>query len=107
MANYGIKGKLKGDFNTQLTLNLNDFTAEGDITINNPAIGVVEGKEIKADFNYQNNIAQLNQGRLLFANTQYDLSGKLNLVTQEIEGNVNLRGEMEDIFFHSENNRYC
>lgn len=98
MANYGIKGKLKGDFNTQLTLNLNDFTAEGDITINNPAIGVVEGKEIKADFNYQNNIAQLNQGRLLFANTQYDLSGKLNLVTQEIEGNVNLRGEMEDIF---------
>lgn len=99
MANYGIKGKLKGDFNTQLTLNLNDFTAEGDITINNPAIGVVEGKEIKADFNYQNNIAQLNQGRLLFANTQYDLSGKLNLVTQEIEGNVNLRGEMEDIFF--------
>ncbi|WPF88479.1 DUF748 domain-containing protein [Cyanobacterium aponinum AL20118] len=98
VANYGIKGKLKGDFNTQLTLNLNDFTAEGDITINNPAIGVVEGKEIKADFNYQNNIAQLNQGRLLFANTQYDLSGKLNLVTQEIEGNVNLRGEMEDIF---------
>lgn len=98
VANYGIKGKLKGDFSSQLTLNLNDFTAEGNIAINNPAIGVVEGKEIKADFNYQNNIAQLNQGRLSFANTQYDLSGKLNLVTQEIEGNVNLQGEMEDIF---------
>jgi len=98
VANYGIKGKLRGDFNTQLTLNLNNFTAEGNITINNPAIGVVEGKEIKADFNYQNNIAQLNQGRLLFANTQYDLSGKLNLVTQEIEGKVNLQGQMEDIF---------
>ncbi len=98
VANYGIKGKLKGDFNTQLTLNLNDFTAEGNIAINNPAIGVVEGKEIKADFNYQNNIAQLNQGRLSFANTEYDLSGKVNLVTQEIEGKVNLQGEMEDIF---------
>lgn len=98
VLNYGLSGNLRGNVNTNLTFDFTNFNVKGNINISNPAIGIVEGKEIAGDFIYQDNIAELNQARLRFGETEYQLAGMLNLATQEVTGNINLQGEVEDIF---------
>lgn len=98
VINYGIKGEIKGNLATNFAINLTDLTAKGDLKLDNLGIGNIIGKQFITNFNYQNNIAQLNNGRLKFAETVYDLQGKINLVTQNIEGKINLQGNIEDIF---------
>jgi hypothetical protein len=98
VINYGIKGKIQGNLVTNFTVNLTDLTAKGDLKLDNLGIGNIIGKQFTTNFNYQNNIAQLDNGRLKFGETIYDLQGKINLVTQNIEGRINLQGKIEDIF---------
>lgn len=98
VINYGIKGKIQGNLVTNFTINLTDLTAKGNLKLDNLGIGNIIGKQFTTNFNYQNNIAQLDNGRLKFGETIYDFQGKINLVTQNIEGKINLQGKIEDIF---------
>ena len=98
VINYGIDGKIQGNLTTNFTINLTDLTAKGDLKLDNLGIGNIIGKQFTTNFNYQNDIAQLNNGRLKFGDTIYDFQGKINLATQNIDGKVNLQGNVEDIF---------
>jgi hypothetical protein len=95
---YGILGVIKGDVNADLALSLFDFTTTGQLNIKSPGIGNIQVTEIAADFSYQNNQAQLEKGSLKFGKTEYDFQGGLNFATGEINGKLNLQGNVDDIF---------
>ena len=95
---YGILGPIEGDVNAELAINLLDFTGAGKLNINQPAIGNIQATEIAGNFNYYDNQAQLEQGYLKFLETEYNLQGGVNFATGEINGKLNLEGEMDDIF---------
>ena len=96
--NYGINGKIQGNLATNIVINLTDFSANGNLTLDNLGIGNLIARQFTTNFNFQNDTAQLNNGRLNFAKTKYDLMGKINFATQDIEGKINLQGNVEDIF---------
>ncbi|MGI0481794.1 translocation/assembly module TamB domain-containing protein, partial [Geminocystis sp. CENA526] len=96
--NYGVKGKVKGVLSSDITVNLSDFSATGNISLDSFGLGNIVAKNFSTNFNFANSIAQLEDARLSFANTNYDLEGKFNFATQVVEGRMALEGRVEDIF---------
>jgi hypothetical protein len=97
-VNYGVEGKLKGLLSTEIAVNLKDFSIQGNVDLNQPALDFIEAKKISAGFAYQNNLASVTAGIIEFGETEYNFDGKLNLKTQDIQAKVDLEGEMQDIF---------
>ncbi|BAQ64196.1 translocation/assembly module TamB domain-containing protein [Geminocystis sp. NIES-3709] len=96
--NYGVKGKVRGILSSDITVNLSDFSATGNLNLDNLGLGGIVAKNFSTNFNFADDIAQLENAKLSFANTNYDLEGKINVVTQAIEGRMSLNGRVEDIF---------
>ena len=96
--NYGIDGRVEGKLSTEVAVNLNDLTAKGNINLINPGLDFIEAKEINSSFAYANNIATLDEGVLKFGDTVYNLAGRYNIATQDIQGKIDLKGDVEDIF---------
>ncbi|WP_017295375.1 translocation/assembly module TamB domain-containing protein [Geminocystis herdmanii] len=97
-VNYGVKGKLKGVLSSDITVNLSDFSATGNVSLDSFGLGNIIANNFSTNFNFANSIAQLENARLSFANTNYDLEGKFNFATQVVEGRMALEGRVEDIF---------
>ena len=97
-ANFGINGTLTGVLSTEISLNLNDFSLQGDLNLVQPAIDFINVNQISAGFAYQDNIATVTQSVIKFGDTEYNLAGKFNLQTQDIQAKVDLKGDMIDIF---------
>lgn len=98
LKNYGILGAIKGNVNGKLAINLLDLTTRGRLAVKNPELGNIKAKEIVSNFSYKDNLAQLEEAYLKFAESEYSLEGGINLATGEINGKLNLEGDVRDIF---------
>jgi len=98
VANFGIVGNLQGRVEQQTTVNLRDFSSRGNIRLREIGIGNIIANEISADFVLRDDMAQLQDASLRFGDSVYDLQGSFNFATQDIEGRLNVDGDVRDIF---------
>ncbi|MBE9222037.1 translocation/assembly module TamB domain-containing protein [Cyanobacterium stanieri LEGE 03274] len=98
VANFGIVGNLQGRVEQQTTVNLRDFSSRGNIRLKEIGIGNIIANEINADFVFRDDVAQLREASLRFGDSVYALQGSFNLATQDIEGRLNVDGDVRDIF---------
>ncbi|MGY6530347.1 MAG: translocation/assembly module TamB domain-containing protein [Cyanobacterium sp.] len=98
VVNFGIVGNLQGRVEQQTTVNLRDFSSRGNIRLREIGIGNIIANEINADFVFRDDVAQLREASLRFGDSVYALQGSFNLATQDIEGRVNVDGDVRDIF---------
>lgn len=96
--NYGVKGKVRGDLSSNITVSLSDFSATGNVSLDTFGLGNIIAKNFSTNFNFADSVAQLENARLSFANTNYDLEGKFNFATQVVEAKMAFDGRVEDIF---------
>ena len=97
----GIDGALAGTVTGEVTANLFTFAADGNILVQQPAIGYIEAERLAADFVYdpQQNIARVNSADFDFGNSEYDFRGGVNLATGDIDGRLDItEGYVQDIF---------
>jgi translocation and assembly module TamB len=100
---YGL-GPLAGTVDATVTGDLSDLgapTAQGTIDVANLALGDIVADSFMAEFSYANDVAELIQGDLQFANSQYLLSGQVNLAPAEPLYDARLdivSGNFQDIF---------
>jgi len=88
---YTIEGRLEGDLQAQMSLNLRDGHGRGNLLVSNPTVGYLGFDELNADLAYQNQVLQLNQGHVIIGESQYNAQASLNFRTQAIAGNVSVR----------------
>ena len=88
----GIDGALAGTTTGDLDLNLYTLAAQGNIEVEQPAVGYIQADRFDADFNYDpaNNVAEINSASLDLDNSQYNLNAALNLATGQIEGKLDI-----------------
>ncbi|AUC60172.1 protein of unknown function DUF490 [Cyanobacterium sp. HL-69] len=98
VANFGIVGNLQGRVEQQTTVNLRDFSSRGNIRLREIGIGNIIANEISADFVLRDDMAQLQDASLRFGDSVYALQGSFNFATQDIEGRLNVDGDVRDIF---------
>ena len=82
---YGL-GTLAGTLNAAVTADLADLgapAAQGMVEVANPALGDIAAESFVAEFSYDDNLARLTQGDLQLANSQYQLTGQVNLAAAE------------------------
>jgi len=68
-------GPIAGDLSGALAVNLDDFSAEGEVAIANPRIGRVTGDLFRGRFTYADGAAQLTEGEFLQGESRIALSG--------------------------------
>jgi translocation and assembly module TamB len=96
-------GPLAGTVDATITGDLTDFatpTAQGTVEITDLALGDIAAESFIADFTYGEGLLELVQGDLRFANSQYLLSGQVNLAAAEPTYNAQLdivSGNFEDL----------
>ena len=99
---YGL-GPLAGTLDANITGDLTDFTnlrAQGTVEVANPALGDIAADSFAAEFSYADGLAELAQGDLQFANSQYLLSGQVNLAAAQPEYSAQVdivAGNFEDL----------
>ncbi|MEM7594657.1 MAG: translocation/assembly module TamB domain-containing protein, partial [Cyanobacteria bacterium P01_A01_bin.83] len=88
----GIEGALNGTTTGDIELNLNTLATQGNIEVDQPALGYIEADQLQADFNYDpnSNIAEVSSASLDFGNSEYNLNAALNLESGEIDGRLNI-----------------
>jgi translocation and assembly module TamB len=99
-ANLGITGILGGELTGRGRVNLLTGATTARAQVRQPNIGYIDGEAIAANFAYnpQKNLARLNRVTLEFGDSIYTLQGKLNLVTQAIEGGINIpQADIQDL----------
>ncbi|MGL6282149.1 MAG: translocation/assembly module TamB domain-containing protein, partial [Microcoleaceae cyanobacterium] len=105
-----VKGNVSGQLNiSQLaTLDPAKITAQGEVTIEQPSFGYIDGKKFTAQINYGNGQASLQAGELTLENSRILLAGNVNLgadfpqnmnnFNPQFDGKVTIeRGELQDI----------
>lgn len=98
-TNYNVLGYLGGTVNADFALNLFTLEGEGNLLIDQPAIGTIKGNTLQANVIYRNNIAQINAAKLTLGRSVYEIAGAFNTRTQEIQGQLNIaQGNVEDLF---------
>ncbi|MEB3160615.1 MAG: translocation/assembly module TamB domain-containing protein, partial [Synechocystis sp.] len=85
---YNIAGRLEGDLQAQMTVDLRDGNGRGNLVVDDLKVGYLGVDELNADLAYQNQLLRLNQGHVIIGESQYNATAALNFKTQEIEGNV-------------------
>jgi translocation and assembly module TamB len=101
-AAYGL-GPLAGTLDATVTADLTDFAdlrAEGSVEIADPALGDIFAERFAAQFSYGDGLAELTQGDLIFADSEYQLSGQVNLAAAEPIYNAQLdivSGNFQDL----------
>lgn len=96
----GRGGLITGQVSGDLTANLNQRQATGNLTITNPSLGAIRGDRLTADFAYANNVGTLNTGTLKIGESLYKLAGKVDLAgnNPSFQGNVTIaQGNIQDI----------
>ncbi|MGA1621317.1 MAG: translocation/assembly module TamB domain-containing protein, partial [Synechocystis sp.] len=88
---YNIAGRLEGDVQAKMTLNLRDGNGRGNVVVNDVRVGYLGFDEVNADLAYQDQQLQLNQGHVIIGDSQYNARGGLNVKTQAIEGNISVK----------------
>ena len=88
----GIAGPLAGTTTGEVNLDLYTLAANGNINVDNPAIGYIEADLFNADFNYNPaiNVAQINSARLNLGRSEYNLQAALNLESGQIDGKLDI-----------------
>ena len=88
----GIEGALAGTVTGDITANLYTFATDGEILVQQPAVGYIEANKFTADFAYnpEQNTAEVNSASLNFGNTEYNFNGGLNVATGAINGELNI-----------------
>ncbi|NET33777.1 MAG: DUF748 domain-containing protein [Cyanothece sp. SIO1E1] len=94
----GIQGPLGGQVTGQLNTNLFTLATTGSIEINQPALGYIVANRFAGDFSYSENRAQLRAAVLELGQSQYQVSGGLNLQSGQVDGNIKVeQGRVEDL----------
>ena len=98
---YGF-GTVAGLLEANVDINLADFSspvATGRLTIAEPTLSPIDAEELTASFAYADNVATLQQGELLFDNSQYLLSGSAALGSStQYDGTLTIaQGRIEDL----------
>ena len=88
----GIAGPLAGTTTGEVNLDLYTLAANGNINVDNPAIGYIEADLFNADFNYNPaiNVAQINSASLNLGRSEYNLQAALNLESGQIDGKLDI-----------------
>ena len=88
----GIEGALAGTVTGDITANLYTFATDGEILVQQPAVGYIEANKFTADFAYnpEQNTAEVESASLNFGNTEYNFNGGLNVATGAINGELNI-----------------
>ena len=88
----GIEGPLAGTTTGEVDLNLYTLAANGNINVDNPAIGYIEADLFNADFNYDpaSNVAEINSANLNLGESEYNLQAALDLQSGEIDGQLDI-----------------
>ncbi len=88
----GIEGALAGTTTGEVDLNLYTLAANGNINVDNPAIGYIEADLFNADFNYDpaSNVAEINSANLNLGQSEYNLQAALNLESGQINGKLDI-----------------
>ena len=88
----GIEGPLAGTTTGEVNLDLYTLAANGNINVDNPAIGYIEADLFNADFDYNPtiNVAQINSASLNLGDSKYNLQAALNLESGEIDGKLDI-----------------
>lgn len=88
----GINGALAGTTTGDIDLNLYTLAAQGNINVNQPAVGYIQADQFNADFNYDpsRNIAEINSASLDLDNSEYNLNAALDLESGKIDGKLDI-----------------
>ncbi|MEM8778270.1 MAG: translocation/assembly module TamB domain-containing protein, partial [Cyanobacteria bacterium P01_G01_bin.49] len=98
LGNYGLPDYLQGNLNIELDFNPINSNFIGRITILSPQLGKVIGDQLAVILSYKNHELTLKQTRLNIGESNYNISGKINFLSGEIESKVNVNdGHIEDI----------
>ena len=95
-------GELKGLLTASIDADLQDFSnpvVEGDLVVTDPALKPLTAQQASASFRYANSTVTLNQGELLFDDSQYLLTGSVTLSPDiQYQGELTIpRGQIEDL----------
>ncbi len=98
---YGF-GTVAGLLDASVDVGFTDFsnpTANGTLSVTQPALNPVEAEQFTASFAYANSTATLEQGELLFDDSRYLLTGSASLTpTIQYEGELTIAdGRIEDL----------
>ncbi|GAX40770.1 hypothetical protein NIES4075_17360 [Tolypothrix sp. NIES-4075] len=91
-----IAGLISGD----LEVNQRTFATTGNINIDKPKVGRIEGDRFAAQFSYNNGIATLTDSEFAKGNSRYAFSGTLNQngKTPQLQAKVNInQGNIQDV----------
>ena len=88
----GIEGALAGTVTGDITANLYTFATDGEILVQQPAVGYIEANKFTANFAYnpEQNTAEVESASLNFGETEYNFNGGLNVATGAINGELNI-----------------
>lgn len=93
-----IPGVLKGNLQAQLDLDLQNQKAQGSLKLHQPSLGYLSADAIAANFDYDNNLLQLQNAILQLQQSRYALEGSLNFNTQAVRGNLQIaKGRVQDL----------
>lgn len=100
-ADYGL-GPVTGTLNASLTADLADLTnpsAQGRVTITDPALDYIQARQIQARFSYADHTANLDRGELQLEHSLYQLAGKVALGSEpQFQGELTIaQGRIEDL----------
>ena len=88
----GIEGALGGTTTGDIELDLYTLAAQGEISVNQPAISYIKADQFNADFNYNpvNNIAEVTSSSLNLGDSEYNLNAALDLESGQLEGKLDI-----------------
>ncbi|MDV3000612.1 MAG: hypothetical protein N5P05_002218 [Chroococcopsis gigantea SAG 12.99] len=94
-----IVGVVGGKLNANADINLFNLNGSGQLRINQPSLGNIQGDTIAANVVYRDGLAQLKEGSFKAGRNQVSLAGSYNFRNSQIIANVNVpQGYIEDLF---------
>ncbi|RMF21426.1 MAG: hypothetical protein D6756_12505, partial [Cyanobacteria bacterium J083] len=98
----GIVGNIAGKTNANLDINLFTLATQGEINIQEPSLGYLQGRELIANIilDVDRGIAKLTSSSLKFGkNSEYQLFGDIDLNSGQVDAQVDIaKANIEDVF---------
>jgi len=101
-----LSGLLSGGLDVNLENCINEFSGYpvrgnclgGTVTIKYPAVGHLQADSLEATFRYGTGLGMLESASLDLGNSEYQLAGKYNILTETGDGKLKIvRGDIQDI----------
>jgi translocation and assembly module TamB len=94
---YQFLGPLRGQLRGQGAVNLQDFSGQGDLTVDQLGLGALVSQQFQASLAYQDRRLDLTDAQLRLGQGQYRLEGSLDLASQAVSARLQADGKVNEV----------